>query len=287
MGTIVVIIAFLLAASASPIDQSSHDSSVESSGTNVHDELHSSPDGVSSDVGNGSGEDGTVPHDVEHGSSSGDSTVSDGDYSQNQDEQSSSPSDTPSVSTNSDASNNSGQAVSSSVSTATPMSTEPPTDVVTDTTNVTQPPDADPYDCQNRNPQTHTYDACTFSCGGDMMAQAPDYSRCLLNYTGNFTENSEPAGLPENATGVCVDGMCKQMPNNVTETTTQSSTATTTTTASTTSETTREPSAADTDTNHEISGPGSPTSHNDSVVGIQISSQSPPPQLGDGPVIME
>lgn len=287
MGTIVVIVAFLLAASASPIDQSPHDSSGEFSGTNVQDDQHSSTDEVPSDVDKVSGEGDTIRHDEETGSSGG------GDDSQTHDEETPSPGDMLSVSTGSDANNNSGMAVSTSLSTATSISTEGPIDLVTDTTNVTQPPDADPYDCQNRNPLTHIYEACTFLCGGDMVATARDYSTCLLNYTGNFTEKSEPTRLEKNATGVCLEGKCIPKPNNVTETTPESSTATTTTTTSTTtttptiSETTPEPSMADTVANTETSDPGSPTTHKDTDVGIDISSQSPSSQLGDGLVAME
>lgn len=285
MGTIVVIVAFLLAATANPIDDASHHSSGEYLNTIGHDGSHSSPEELPKDDAQVSGEDTTVPHDVEHGSSSTDSPVSNGDDSHNQDEESVSPSDTPSVSTSSDASNNSGQAVSSSVSTATPVSTERPIAVDTDPTNVTEPPDADPYDCKNRNPRKHIYEACTFTCGGDMVATALDHSKCLLNYTGNFTETNEPTGLKENATGVCVDGACIPKPNNATETTPQSSTATTITI----SEKTPEPSVTYTDTteNHESSSPESNTNHNESVVAIGDSSQPPPSPQDDVPVAME
>lgn len=289
MGSIVVIVAFLLAASASPIDQSPHDSSGEFSGTNVQDDQHSSTDQIHSDVDKVSGEGGMTRHDEENETSGGDSPVSSGDDSQTQDEETVSPSDTPSVSTGSDESNNFGMAVSTSLSTATTISTEGPIDLVTDTTNVTQPPDADPFDCQNRNPRTHTYDMCTFGCGGDMVETAPDFSRCLLNYTGNFTETREPTGLKENATGVCLDGTCIPKPNNVTETTPQSSTATTTTTTPTISETTPKASVTDTDRteNPESSSPESNTNHNDSVVAIGNSSQPLPSPKDDVPVAME
>lgn len=289
MGTIVVIVAFLLAASANPIDDGSRHSSGESSDPNGHDGSHASHDELPSDVAQVSGESDTNRHDEENESSGGDSPVSSGDDSQAQDEETASPSDTPSVSTGSDESNNSGMPVSTSLSTATSISTEGPIDLVTDTTNVTQPPDADPFDCQNRNPRTHTYDMCTFGCGGDMVETAPDFSRCLLNYTGNFTETTEPTGLKENATGVCLDGTCIPKPNNVTETTPQSSTATTTPTTPTISETTPEPSVTDTDRteNPESSSPESNTNHNDSVVAIGNSSQPLPSPKDDVPVAME
>lgn len=280
MGTIVVIVAFLLAASANPIDDASLHTNGESSNTNGHDGSHSSFEELPKDDSEVSHADDTAPPDEENGFSGGEPQVSSGDESENQDEETASPNDTPSVSTGSDASNNSGNTVSTSVSTATPISTE-------DTANVTQPPDADPYDCQNRNPLKHIYDACTFLCGGDMMGTARDYSRCLLNYTGNFTEESEPTGLNENATGVCFQGTCIVKPNNATETTPQSPTVTTTTTTPTISESTPEPSMAETVANPETSGTGSPTTPNDSDVGIDTSSQSPPSQLYEGPVAME
>lgn len=282
MGTIVVIVAFLLAASANPIDDVSHHSSGQSSDNNGHDESPSSAHEVASHAAEVTGED-IGQHDEEQDPSSSDPSVSSGDDSQ-QDEETAPLYDTPDVSSGNDSSNNAGDTVSSPRSPVTEISTQQSIDVDTDTRDVTQPPDGDPFDCKAPKPETHIYDICTFLCSGDMMQTAPDNSICLLNYTGNFTEKNEPTGLKENATGVCVGGTCIPKPTNSTETTGQSTTSTTTTTTPAIPETTPEPSVAGTATNPERSGPENPTNLNDSVVEIDMS-QSTPSQ--PGPVAME
>lgn len=284
MGTIVVIVAFLLAASANPIDDVSHHSSGESSDNNGPDESLSSAHEVPSHADEVTGED-MGQHDENQDASSSDPSVSSGNDSQ-QDEETAPPSDTPDVSSGNDSSNNAGDVVSSPEIPVTQLSTEQTIDVDTDRRNVTEPPDGDPYDCKAPKPEAHVYEACSFLCSGDMMETAPENSTCLLNYTGNFTEQNEPTGLQENVTGVCVQGSCIKKPTNGTETTPQSSMDTTTTTPNI-SETSPEPSVTDTATNPESSSPDIPTTTNDSVVKIDSTSQSPQSPQDKGLVAMQ
>lgn len=147
MGTIVVLFAFLLAASANPIDKSSHISSAENSDINVQDGSHSSHEAGPTDAAEVSGDGDTGSHHEEQTPSSAESTVSGVDDSPkpdeeqatsstdssltgengspNQDGEPVSHSDTPPDSIGNGGSYNTGDDVSLSISTATSISTEP------------------------------------------------------------------------------------------------------------------------------------------------------------------
>lgn len=150
MGTIVVLFAFLLAASANPIEKSFQISSAENSNTIGQDESHSSPDAGTSDAavvsGDGdtgaeneeqtlssaespvTGVDNSPKQDEEQGTSNADFPLTGEDGSPKQDGEPVSHSDTPPVSTGDAASSKTGDDVSLSISTATTVSTEPSTE---------------------------------------------------------------------------------------------------------------------------------------------------------------
>lgn len=91
---------------------------------------------------------------------------------------------------------------------ASTTSTEGPTIEDSETKNITVPDDADPVDCQARNPKKHIYLECQFSCQGDMMELAQDNSTCLLNYTGNAANDNDSNWPNWNKRGVCQRGEC-------------------------------------------------------------------------------
>lgn len=303
MGTIVVLFAFLLAASANPIEKSSHISSAENSDTNVQDGSHLPNEAGLTDAAEVSDGDDTVRQNEEQAPTSVESAVNGGDDSHKNEEEPFSHSDTPPVSTGNGATNNAGDVVSLPISSDTSIPTERPTDGDSETTIVTLPPDADPVDCRARNPKTHVYLECEYSCEGDIMEVARDNSTCLVNYTGPLTEDIGSTEQNENITGVCMEGRCVPKFTNATETTPQSaasattattaiaesskqSTTATTSTTTTVSETTPQPPAAETTTTPASDSPKTSPNSEDSAQARDISSQSPPSPPDSGPVAM-
>lgn len=222
MGIFVYLAAFLLVASATPIENLSGDSPDEPFGN--HDEV-SRTDAPSFSDGDGAS---TGSQDF------------DGDDTSTQNKGPASSSEISSVSTEDNTANNTGEEdVTASASTVSTASTEnnttdqsefgtPSTLVTTDSTtstirttnedadstNITEPADGDPVDCKTRHPETHVYLLCQFECGGDMMELAPDNSTCLLNYTAETGNISVPQGYnyTNSSTiyheGVCENGVC-------------------------------------------------------------------------------
>lgn len=114
----------------------------------------------------------------------------------------------------------------STVSTTTTAGASEVDTIITESTNITEPPDGDPYDCKTKKPETHIYKECQFMCGGDMMEMALENATCLLNHT-DLDEDNNSRGPNKNITGVCRNGQCVANSTEVTAPTSESSPAAT------------------------------------------------------------
>lgn len=305
MGTVALLAAFLLAASANPITNS-NDHSPEDA-PDAHD-THTDSDHVTdSDHSSQSSSRGDTV------SSSDEPRASSNEAPQNT-ENPVDPDNTDPYSGDSDPghldkenSNNGGadssDGLSSEVSTASTASTTSPSIEDSTTTNTTIPEDADPVDCRARNPKKHIYLECQFSCEGDMMELALDNSTCLLNYTLNAAAANASTRPNGNKTGVCLKGDCVPKPAEVTEATPEPSPTDLTSTPSITE---ASPESSPTETTHttgitenestlttpksgaslESSSPEAPTWPDDSGVNSTISSEPPLPTRDFSPVAM-
>lgn len=260
MGTFVLLAAFLLVASATPIQHLSDTSDGDTLDTQSEDgpsslsedvsvsnaEPHPSDTPTDATSGNGGQDEASSSTYSEDGSESGSTHPEDdsehsggGDAPQNEDN-SNLHSETSSVPSEDNTADDAGGAVTSSVSTVSSIATESssataptdktgdmlstlvsidstnstisPSDETTESQNITEPPDADPADCRTRHPETHHYLFCQFSCGGDMMLQAPENATCLVNYTEEAGNLSAQHGSNRSNTlfaeGVCTSGQC-------------------------------------------------------------------------------
>lgn len=208
MGTFVCFAAFLLAASATPIEnffnpsfQDFADDHEQGSGP----ESHPLPDAVSSsftEENSDSDSDGNPDNDGNPGpslSSSEDTSVTSTDQ-------------LPSVTPADGTSGNDVTDMPSSPSDdedASPNATEPTPETPPSTENVTPPPDDDPNDCKFTDGERHVYLQCEFGCSGDQMERAPENATCYLNKTETTLLSHEVEnGTGKIVTGVCLDGNC-------------------------------------------------------------------------------
>lgn len=266
MGTFVLLAAFLLVASATPIEHSSGTSDGDILDTNSEDGQSSLPgDGSVSDAergsqpGDPSPEDGSQsgPSSQEGGSHSGHPSSEDGSQARQPSHEDDSPSGPPSHEggpASSGEGSSVGETTSTPVSTASEESTSPTTtQFVTDLTNetavnitnekfpaspnetVTLPPDSDPPDCRNGSQLGHIFLQCEFECQGDQMEVAPPNATCYLypptaKTELRYNEMDNYTEVNSNETGVCLEGKCVPRPTDVPGFTTQSSPAESSTT---------------------------------------------------------
>lgn len=228
MWAIVLLTAFLVSASATPIENyQDYIVYTLSTGNNIHGSPHTHID-----------DDSTTTSEVPTENNQGDPT-----------ENSGSSTDVSHDSHEHNSNDDVGHQPDSSVSSVSPTSAKPhnteqdsnasktngdaPTmtseiDPITNNQTVTEPPDGDPSDCKNASAQGHINLQCTFMCSGDEMIVAMNYTPCYMNQTqGTFglsgTEVHSRTG--ETNIGVCIDGDC--VPNSTTVTSTSSTTAAT------------------------------------------------------------
>lgn len=204
MWTVVLLAAFLLAASATPIDNISGEKVEDTPSTNSEDgharEHHGSDEGNTDTHG----DQGPVPADT--------LTVSTNDHTDIDGEESPSPHDTLSAATDDETDGQTKEADTSPVST---VSTPSEVEESTQETNgsFTLPPDADPEDCRNASKPNHAFLLCSYSCQGDEMFTAPNRSVCFLNTSmetiGNrITQEYNHTQHDASVMGVCIDGQC-------------------------------------------------------------------------------
>lgn len=243
MGTIAILVAFLLAASANPIDDTSHYSSGESWNANVHDGSHSSPDAGPLDVAEVSGGSDTAdPNEAP----SNDLPASGGHDTNDNNGEPSPPNDMLTIPPEDGTATDGEDTAPSSVTTVSTISTEPhittqasnvsytgeddsiktgELDPSIEKENVTEPPDGDPSDCKNASVNGHINLLCTYMCGGDQVLVAENYTRCYLNQTQESTFGMNDTEVQIKAkymkTGVCIGGECvspTEAPTNSSET---------------------------------------------------------------------
>lgn len=249
MGTFVLLAAFLLAVSATPIEHPSGPSFEDTAGTDAENSPSSLPVDVSgtgaqhnshdthTDGASGNGD----QHEPSSPSSPDDASASEPASPQDA-PQSSGEHETTEVDNNDDGQDNNGDASVSTVSdstegssvgetTSTPVSstsegpTSPTTQSGADVTNetgvsvpgssngtVTLPPDADPTDCRNGSQPNHIFTLCEFGCEGDEMEVAPPNATCYLplNNTDTLIAMARTAG-DKRKTGRCVEGKCVEV----------------------------------------------------------------------------
>lgn len=237
MGTIVLLAAFLLSASATPLENSLHDYIEDAPVINTGEGSDTHVDGDSTTTTDIRTEDNSENHSQES-----DPTI---DLSQNSHEHNPDNNDehapTSSVSTGSttatkpspaDNSTNNTDVITSSVATGSTVSTILEDSTPESNTSLTTPADADPVDCRNATEPDHIYLQCSYGCGGDEMLVALNNSKCFLNQTQTtleFPGVRSRTGITE--IGICIDGECVQSPP---ETSTSTSTTETPTSTSTT-----------------------------------------------------
>lgn len=136
----------------------------------------------------------------------------------------------------------------------TDLPSPPPTE------DMTPPPDGDPFDCNVTHPREHIYLNCSFVCGGDEAVEVTNGAPCSLNHTEIPTEDYNSTASNETVTGVCLDGQCVPKPTTVAEPTTESSTATTTTTTNVSETNPQSTTSEPTTTTAERTSPESPSS---------------------------
>lgn len=191
MGTFVLLAAFLLAASATPIENSFSSTSVEDT---VEPDQESGPPSLPEDASSAASDHEDQP--AEDGDPAGGEN--------NNEDTNNTPTSTVSASTHPEEPEQ-----------ATNSSNGPPAD-------------ADPDDCRNASKPNHVYLLCSYSCEGDEMFMAVNNSRCYINppnvtakYPISVTYNSMEHH--ENNTGVCVEGECVGKPTEATTGPTESS----------------------------------------------------------------
>lgn len=258
MGTVLILTAFLLAASANPIEQTFDGNSIEApAGTDedvsgsVHHPINDSAlpttnehytqnHGEDKDINGvsngGSGEDQTSNSDAENASPSPVSSVPTSTTMLNtaDDDEDTNTETGPTGEPGEDQTdNNDTDNASSSSLSSVPTSTTKLQDSKQETNDtVTPPPDADPVDCRNATELHHSFMLCTYSCQGDQMFTAPDKSPCYLNETEiRLQLFGVRSRMATTSTGVCMNGNCVT-PGELNET--ETSTTIQTTTASTT-----------------------------------------------------
>lgn len=313
MGILVLLTAFLLAASANPIGNSredsvgtaSHNEAEDVRSTNDESQL-SSGDDTTSDTNEAPTSIDEVSNSTEHTGDGSNENSQNGDVDNEDtrnedvhsgdvgDENSDNGDTTNSNSNNEDVNNEdanngnspNGAVHTSVVSTASTTPTTSPTGEDSETKNITLPADADPLDCRARNPKTHIYLACQFSCEGDMMELAQDNATCLFNYTENPADENNSTRPNWNETGVCQKGDCVRTPSEVTEATSPASSPTGTTTAAGVTEKASEAVTPETTTSPESSSPETTTSAMNSEMDSRTTAQPSPPVPDFSPVAM-
>lgn len=253
MGTFVCLAAFLLAASATPIEISSgdsfqdpavhheQDSELEShTFTNAVDssfteEPPSDTDGdLTSDNEADSGLSPSPSEDTNVTSTEQPPSDTDGDLTSDNEADSGLPptssedpnvssterlpSDTPSDGTSgNDVNDNPSSPLSHED--ASGNSTEPTPETPPSTENVTPPPDDDPNDCNFTDGKRHVYLQCEFRCSGDQMERAPENATCYLNETEATLTLPAVQNRTGKMTGICVNGSCVPLPTEASQST--------------------------------------------------------------------
>lgn len=239
MGTIVLLAAFVLSVSATPLGSSFRDYIVERSGAD-NDWMHySNADGDSTAATELPTQDNESNNDEESEHHTHSSQEPSDDVNANTDDQPPT-SLVPATSTEAQTSN---QPSTVPETTEEVYTTQVDLRTILPNENVTQPPDADPSDCQNATATNHTFLLCTYICGEDEVLVAANLSKCYLNQTKTTPGLLGVRNRAEaTETGICVDGECiRPSPQYSTSTSTTDTSMSTSTEPSTSFPTTEAP----------------------------------------------
>lgn len=213
MGTLVLIAAFLLAASATPVEILSGDSSDD------HQDQHwesSVPEHTSVYDAVSAGTQGHSPDTHSGGTSENDENDNSLSPSSSEDAAGRSTEEHPSGAvTDHSSDNDTNDGPSSPLPTQDdfPTSNEPQSELPPSTADSKPPADDDPRDCNITDGEDHVYSSCQFLCSGDEMEVARENATCYLNQT---EATAAPFGvrtrMESNETGICRDGYCVPQP---------------------------------------------------------------------------
>lgn len=237
MGTVVLVAALLLAASATPLENLPGNSAEH---TSYHPEEEpgpvspSFPDAVSqTDTEYNTADPEEKPDndsDTIQSSSEHNTSVNNGDEPTSSD---STVSPSTKLSAEDDVTNNNTDDATTSLdNSASENWTQPASELPSTTNYASPPPDDDPNDCNIRDGANHVYQQCEFVCQMDEVETAPENATCYLNQTQTLSQlPGVRSRTEEMEKGVCINGSCIRPPS-------ETSLSTSTTEASTGSSTT-------------------------------------------------